>query len=52
MAEDCSIAAGQHGRHPSPFIADVGVADGVNTAMKAVQAAGPDAIAYPAGGDA
>jgi hypothetical protein len=37
MAEHRAIAEGQHGRHPSPFIADVGVADGIDAAMETVK---------------
>lgn len=44
MAEHRSPPACQYRRHPSPFIADVGMADGVDTAMNAVQAAGGDAV--------
>jgi hypothetical protein len=40
MAENCVLAAREHGRHPSAFLAEPKVADGVNTAMKAVQALG------------
>jgi hypothetical protein len=45
MAEDGPIAAGQDRRHPSPLIAEVRVADGVDATVDAVQAAGGDAIA-------
>jgi hypothetical protein len=35
MAQGRAIAAGEHRRHPSPFIADVRVSDGVDTAVYA-----------------
>ena len=44
MAEHRSPPACQYRRHPSPFIADVGMADRVDTAMNAVQAAGGHAV--------
>lgn len=40
MAEHHTGAAGQNRRHPSPLIADFGVADGVDPTVNAVQAAG------------
>jgi hypothetical protein len=41
VAENSSIAASQHGRHPSAVLAQPGMADGVHTAMDPMQA--PDA---------
>ena len=39
MAEHRTLSASEDGRHPSPFIADVGVADGINAAMETVKVA-------------
>jgi hypothetical protein len=48
MTEHSALAEGQHGRHPSPLIADVGVADGVDTAMNAVEMARGEPALDPA----
>jgi len=48
MAEHCALSARKHRRHPSPLIAQGCVADRVDTAMNAVQAAGRDAARDPA----
>ena len=45
---DGTLAASKDSRQPSAFHAEVGVADGVNTAMDAVQAAGGDTAPYAA----
>ncbi len=42
MTEDGAFAMSEDGRHPSALIAEAAVADGVNTAMNAVQASGGD----------
>jgi hypothetical protein len=38
-----ALAAGEHRRHPPTFVAEAGVADGVNASMNAMQAGGDDA---------
>jgi hypothetical protein len=43
VTENRIRAAGEHGRHPSAFLAEAAMADGVNTAMNAVQPLGLDA---------
>jgi len=48
MTQDGTLAASKDSRHPSAFHAEVGVADGVNTAMDAVQAASGDTAPYAA----
>lgn len=45
------VTAGEYGRHPVRPIAESGMADGIDTAMNAVQAARLDASADGAGGD-
>jgi hypothetical protein len=40
VAEDGALAAGKYRRHPSPFLAEHRVADGVNTAMNTVKTTG------------
>jgi hypothetical protein len=43
MTEHGTVATGEHRRHPPALIAERSVADGVNTAMKAVQPAAVEA---------
>ncbi len=38
MAEHSPVAAGEHGRDPSPLIAECWMSKGIDTAMKAVEA--------------
>jgi hypothetical protein len=52
MAQRGALSASQHRRDPSPVIADVRVADGVDPAMDAVEAAGGDPALDRAGIDA
>ena len=42
MAERRLLAESQHGRNAPAFEAELGMADGVNTAMKAMESAGFD----------
>src|SRR4051794_12500156 len=49
MAEHGSFAAGEHSRHPSPFLAEIGVADGVDPAVDAMQATTICAVRNSAG---
>ena len=44
MADHRSPSACQYRRHPSPFMADVGMTDRVNPSMDAVEAAGGHAV--------
>jgi hypothetical protein len=44
MTQRRALTAGEYGRHPPPFVAQVAVANGVNTAMNAVEAAGAHAV--------
>jgi hypothetical protein len=48
VTEDGVRAAGEHRCHPSAFLAEAPVADGVHSAMKAVQALGLSARSTPA----
>lgn len=45
VAEDSAIAASKYGGHPSSFVAESSVPDGVHPAMNSVQATGAYAIA-------
>jgi len=49
MAENRSLSASQHSCHPPPLLANVGIADGINTAMNAVEVSGRCAVRDTAG---
>jgi hypothetical protein len=48
VAEYSSFAAGEHGRHPPAFMAESGVANGINTTMNRVEATSLCALRDPA----
>ena len=47
VAERCALTTREHGSHPAAFVGELGVADGVDPLMNAVQTAHPGAVSNP-----